>query len=172
LKAMKRPAAAENTLKRLAAWRAICPDIAVRSTFIVGFPGETEDDFEELLDWLKQAQLDRVGCFKYSPVDGASANALPGIVPDEVMEDRYDRFMQVQAKISAAKLEAKIGQTLEVLVDETGGEAVIGRSWADAPEIDGKVYLSCDRPLRTGQIVKARVIQADAYDLNAEVLDS
>ncbi|HWU67757.1 MAG TPA: 30S ribosomal protein S12 methylthiotransferase RimO [Stenotrophobium sp.] len=171
LKAMKRPAAAENTLRRLAAWRSICPDITVRSTFIVGFPGETEDDFEELLGWLQEARLDRVGCFKYSPVDGASANALPGVVPDDVMQDRYDRFMRVQAAISAAKLKAKIGKTLEVLVDETGGEAVTGRSWADAPEIDGKVYLSCDRPLRTGQIVKARVIQADAYDLNAEVLE-
>jgi ribosomal protein S12 methylthiotransferase len=172
LKAMKRPAAAENTLKRLAAWRNICPDITVRSTFIVGFPGETEDDFEELLGWLKEAQLDRVGCFKYSPVEGATANALPGVVPDEVMEDRYSRFMKVQAKISKAKLKAKIGKTIEVMVDETGGEAVIGRSWADAPEIDGKVYLSCDRPLRAGQIVKAKVIQSDAYDLNAEVLDS
>jgi ribosomal protein S12 methylthiotransferase len=171
LKAMKRPAAAENTLKRLAAWRDICPDLTVRSTFIVGFPGETEDDFQELLGWLKEAKLDRVGCFKYSPVDGATANALPGVVPDEVMEDRYDRFMQVQAKISTAKLKAKVGKTVEVLVDETGGEAVLGRSWADAPEIDGKVYLSCDRPLKVGQIVKARVIQADAYDLNAEVLD-
>ena len=172
LKAMKRPAAAENTLKRLTAWRKICPDITVRSTFIVGFPGETEDDFEELLGWLNEAKLDRVGCFKYSPVEGATANALPGVVPDEVMEDRYDRFMKVQAKISTAKLKAKIGKTIEVMVDETGGEAVIGRSWADAPEIDGKVYLSCDHALRAGQIVKAKVIQADAYDLNAEVLDS
>ncbi|TXH03042.1 MAG: 30S ribosomal protein S12 methylthiotransferase RimO [Nevskiaceae bacterium] len=171
LKAMKRPAAAENTLKRLAAWRAICPDITVRSTFIVGFPGETEADFEELLGWLQEAKLDRVGCFQYSPVEGATANDLPGAVPDEIKQDRYDRFMQVQAKISTAKLKAKIGQTIDVLVDETGGEAVIGRSWADAPEIDGKVYLSCDRPLKVGQIVKAEVIQADAYDLNAEVLD-
>jgi len=171
LKAMKRPAAAENTLKRLEAWRKICPDITIRSTFIVGFPGETEKDFEELLAWLKEAKLDRVGCFKYSPVEGATANALDGIVPDDVMEDRYDRFMKVQAKISKAKLKAKIGKTIEVMVDEVGGEAVLGRSWADAPEIDGKVYLSCDFPLKPGQIVRGKVIQADAYDLNVAVIE-
>ncbi|MGH8539360.1 MAG: 30S ribosomal protein S12 methylthiotransferase RimO [Stenotrophobium sp.] len=175
LKAMKRPASSEDTLKRLAAWRAICPDLTVRSTFIVGFPGETEDDFAELLDWLQAAQIDRAGCFKYSPVEGATANALPDSVPEAVKEERYHRFMQVQADISAAKLQNKIGKTIEVLVDETGGEAdtpfILGRSWADAPEIDGKVYLSCDRPLRTGQIVQAHVMQADAYDLNAEVLN-
>lgn len=171
LKAMKRPAAAENTLKRLAAWRKICPDITIRSTFIVGFPGETEEDFEELLNWLVEAQLDRVGCFKYSPVDGATANKLDGVVPDEVMEDRYNRFMELQARISADKLEDKIGKVIEVMVDEIGGEAVLGRSWADAPEIDGKVYLSCDRPLKPGQIVRGRIIQADAYDLNVEVFE-
>ena len=171
LKLMKRPAAAEDTLERLVAWRKICPEITVRSTFIVGFPGETETDFRELLDWLQEAQLDRVGCFKYSPVEGASANILPDPVPEEIKQERYDRFMQVQQKISRRKLAAKIGKTIEVLVDETGGEAVLGRSAADAPEIDGKVYLSCDRPLRAGQRVMARVIQSDDYDLNAEVLE-
>jgi ribosomal protein S12 methylthiotransferase len=170
LKNMKRPAAAEDTLERLAAWRRVCPQLTVRSTFIVGFPGETEAEFQELLDWLREAQLDRVGCFQYSPVEGARANALPGAVAEEVKQDRYDRFMRVQQAISRRKLRARIGQTLEVLVDELTGEAVIGRSHADAPEIDGKVYLSCDRPLRPGQIVRARVIQSDDYDLNAEVL--
>jgi ribosomal protein S12 methylthiotransferase len=170
LRNMKRPAAAENTLERLAAWRKICPDLTVRSTFIVGFPGETEAEFQELLDWLQAAQLDRVGCFKYSPVEGARANALPNPVPEEIQQDRYDRFMRTQQAISAKKLKARIGQTLEVLVDEITDEGVIGRSHADAPEIDGKVYLSCDRPLRPGQIVRARVIQSDDYDLNAEVL--
>ena len=172
LKLMKRPAAAEDTLERLSAWRSICPDLTVRSTFIVGFPGETEADFQQLLSWLQEAQLDRVGCFKYSPVKGATANALPDSVPEDVKQDRYDRFMQVQQKISRNKLKTKIGKTIEVLVDEVGGEAVLGRSSADAPEIDGKVYLSCDRPLRPGQRVMARVIQADDYDLNAEVLDA
>ncbi|HEX4896346.1 MAG TPA: 30S ribosomal protein S12 methylthiotransferase RimO, partial [Solimonas sp.] len=172
LKAMKRPAAAENTLARLKAWRAICPELTVRSTFIVGFPGETEGQFQELLDWLQEAQLDRVGCFQYSPVEGATANALANPVPDEVKAERYERFMQVQEKISKAKLKRKVGRTIEVLVDEQSEDGVmVGRSWADAPEIDGKVYLSCDRPLRPGQIVRAEVIQASAHDLNAEVLE-
>jgi ribosomal protein S12 methylthiotransferase len=171
LKAMKRPAAAEDTLERLRTWRSICPDLTVRSTFIVGFPGETDADFEELLAWLKEAQLDRVGCFEYSPVEGASANALPGAVPDEVKAERHARFMQVQEKISRAKLKRKIGKTIDVLVDGTDEEGLlVGRSKADAPEIDGKVYLSCDRPLRAGQVVQARVLQASEHDLNAEVL--
>jgi len=172
LKAMKRPAAAEDTLERLAAWRRICPDLTVRSTFIVGFPGETEKDFEELLSWLKEAQLDRVGCFEYSPVEGATANALPGAVPDEVKRERHARFMELQQKISRAKLREKIGDDIEVLVDGLDEESgvMVGRSKADAPEIDGKVYLSTDQPLRAGQIVTARVIQASEYDLNAEVL--
>jgi len=171
LKAMKRPAAAENTLRRLETWRSICPELTVRSTFIVGFPGETEAEFEELLAWLKEAQLDRVGCFEYSPVEGASANDLPGTVPDAVKAERHARFMQVQQKISKAKLKKKIGKTIEVLVDGVDEDSgvLVGRSAADAPEIDGKVYLSTDRPLRAGQIVKARVIQASEYDLNAEV---
>ncbi|AXQ27640.1 30S ribosomal protein S12 methylthiotransferase RimO [Solimonas sp. K1W22B-7] len=172
LKAMKRPAAAEDTLERLAAWRKICPDLTVRSTFIVGFPGETDKDFEELLSWLKEAQLDRVGCFEYSPVEGATANALPGAVPDEVKHERHARFMQLQQKISKAKLKEKIGEEIEVLVDGLDEESgvMVGRSKADAPEIDGKVYLSTDQPLRAGQIVTARVIQASEYDLNAEVV--
>ena len=171
LKRMKRPAAAENTLKRLAAWRAIRPDITVRSTFIVGFPGETEAEFQELLDWLDEAQLDRVGAFAYSAVEGATANALAAPVPEEVKHERLARFMEKQARISAAKLLEKIDSTIEVMVDEFTDEAVIGRGWADAPEIDGKVYLSCDRPLKIGQKVKAVVVDANAHDLHAEVVD-
>jgi ribosomal protein S12 methylthiotransferase len=171
LKRMKRPAAAENTLKRLAAWRAICPEITVRSTFIVGFPGETEAEFQTLLDWLDEAQLDRVGAFAYSPVEGATANALADPVPEEVKEERLARFMEKQARISAAKLLEKIDSTIEVMVDELTDEGVIGRGWADAPEIDGKVYLSCDRPLKPGQKVRAVVIDANAHDLHAEVID-
>ncbi|MGH8443931.1 MAG: 30S ribosomal protein S12 methylthiotransferase RimO [Solimonas sp.] len=173
LKAMKRPAAAEDTLQRIHAWRKIVPDLTIRSTFIVGFPGETERDFELLLDWLDEAQLDRVGCFQYSPVDGATANALPGQVPDEVKEERYHRFMQKQAAISAARLQQKIGQTIEVLVDEIHEDASsVGRSWADAPEIDGKVYikgLGAGGKLKAmpGQRIKVKVVDADDYDLFA-----
>jgi ribosomal protein S12 methylthiotransferase len=171
LKRMKRPAAAENSLKRIAAWRAICPDITIRSTFIVGFPGETDAEFDELLAWQKEAKIDRAGCFAYSPVEGATANQLANPVDAAVAEDRRKRFMQAQARISKAKLKKKIGQTLDVLVDEIDVDGItIGRSWADAPEIDGRVYLSADRPLKPGQIVKALVVQADAHDLNAEVI--
>jgi ribosomal protein S12 methylthiotransferase len=165
LKAMKRPAAAEDTLRRLAAWRAICPDITVRSTFIVGFPGETEKDFELLLDWLDDAQLDRVGCFKYSPVEGASANALPGAVDEEVKEERLARFMARQAKISAKKLKTKVGKTLEVLIDEVAADGAIGRSTADAPEIDGRVYITGGLKPLPGQRVKVKIKRADAHDL-------
>ena len=172
LKRMKRPAFAEDTLERIAAWRKVCPDITIRSTFIAGFPGETEAEFQELLDWQQAAQLDRVGCFAYSPVEGARANALADPVPEEIKQDRLKRFMKAQARISKKKLKAKIGQTIEVMVDEIGEDHVVtGRSWADAPEIDGKVYLSCIDPLKPGQIVKAKVIGADEHDLNAEVLD-
>jgi ribosomal protein S12 methylthiotransferase len=167
LKAMKRPAAAEDTLERLAAWRKICPDLTVRSTFIVGFPGESEADFQLLLDWLDEAQLDRVGCFKYSPVEGASANALPDPVPDEVKEDRYHRFMQKQARISLRKQKAKVGREIEVLVDEVDGDTAHARSWADAPEIDGKVLIERGGKLRPGQRLKVRVTRADTYDLYA-----
>ncbi len=166
LKAMKRPAAAENTLERIRSWRRSCPDLSIRSSFIVGFPGETEADFQLLLDWLDEAQLDRVGCFQYSAVDGASANALAGAVPDEVKEERYHRFMQKQALISAARLQQKIGRTIEVLVDEINEDAAsVGRSWADAPEIDGKVYIQGKLKPLPGQRVKVRVVDADDYDL-------
>jgi ribosomal protein S12 methylthiotransferase len=172
LKRMKRPAFAEDTLERIAAWRRICPSLTLRSTFIVGFPGETEAEFQELLDWQQAAQLDRVGCFMYSPVEGARANELADPVPAEVAQDRLARFMKAQAKISRKRLKAKVGTTIEVMVDEIGEDHVVtGRSWADAPEIDGKVYLSCIDPLKPGQIVRAEVIGADDHDLNAEVID-
>ena len=172
LKLMKRPAAAENTLARIKTWREICPDITLRSTFIVGFPGETEADFEQLLDFLHEAQLDRVGCFQYSPVTGATANTLPDPVPEAVKQERFERFMQTQAEISAAKLEAKIGQTIDVLIDEIDQEGAIGRSFADAPEIDGQVYLDGELDLQPGQIVTARVLDASDYDLWAERIES
>ena len=165
LKAMKRPAHAENTLERIRRWREICPDITLRSTFIVGFPGETDDDFEMLLDWLEEAQLDRVGCFTYSPVDGAPANALPDHVDEEVARERQERFMNVQARISAAKLQRKIGQTLEGMVDEVGEDGVVARSQADAPEIDGLVYLPDDAPVKPGQRLRVTVEDADDHDL-------
>src|SRR3546814_10631039 len=168
---MKRPAASEDTLKRIRAWRSICPDLSIRSTFIVGFPGETEQDFQLLLDWLDEAQLDRVGCFQYSPVDGATANALADHVPAEVMEDRYHRFMEKQQAISAAKLQRKVGQTIEVLVDEINEDAAsVGRSWADAPEIDGKVYIQGKLKPLPGQRIKAKVVDADEYDLFAKLI--
>ncbi len=167
LKRMKRPAAAENTLQRLAAWRKIAPDISVRSTFIVGFPGETEAEFRMLLDWLDEAQLDRVGAFKYSPVEGATANALAGAVPEALQEERLARFMQKQAGISAAKLQAKIGRAIEVLVDESTADGGIARSWADAPEIDGSVIISSGKPLRSGQRLQVRITGADTHDLRA-----
>ena len=170
LKLMKRPAAAQDTLERLAAWRAICPDIAVRSTFIVGFPGETEEDFQILLDWLDEARLDRVGCFKYSAVEGATANRLPGSVPDEVKEERLARFMARQAKISAKKLKARVGKTLEVLIDEVTPEGAVGRSWADAPEIDGRVFVSGLLKPLPGQKVQVKISRADTHDLHGKMV--
>jgi ribosomal protein S12 methylthiotransferase len=167
LKAMKRPAAAENTLERIQAWRSICPDITLRSTFIVGFPGETDDDFEELLDFLEEAQLDRVGCFKYSAVEGAAANALPGAVPEEVKQERWERFMALQQDISAERLQQKIGRELDVLIDAIDGDRAIGRSKADAPEIDGVVYVSDPEGLEVGDIVTVTIMDADDYDLYA-----
>ena len=157
LKAMKRPAHAENTLERIRKWREICPDITLRSTFIVGFPGETEADFQILLDWLEQAQLDRVGCFKYSAVEGATANQLEGAVPEEIKQQRYERFMAVQARISAARLQAKIGSILDVIIDEVDEEGAIGRTAADAPEIDGLVFLNGETELVPGDRVTARI---------------
>jgi ribosomal protein S12 methylthiotransferase len=165
LQRMKRPAAAEKSLDRIQSWRATCPDITLRSTFIVGFPGETNEDFEILLDFMREAQLDRVGCFQYSPVAGAKANDLPDHVPDELKQERWDRFMALQQEISTAKLQAKIGKTIEILIDETTPEGAIGRSTADAPEIDGKVYLNEVTDLNPGDFVEAEVLAADEYDL-------
>ena len=170
LKAMKRPASSENNLARIKAWRDICPDITVRSTFIAGFPGETEDDFQMLLDFLEEAQLDRVGCFTYSAVDGASANALPDQVPEEVKQERLSRFMEVQERISAAKLQSKIGTMQTVLVDEIvedeeGNIEAIGRTKADAPEIDGVVYLADAEGLTPGDFVEVQIYDADGHDL-------
>lgn len=170
LKAMKRPAATENTLKRIQRWREICPEITLRSTFIVGFPGETDDDFEQLLAFLDEAQLDRVGCFQYSPVEGAKANALSNPVPDAVKQERWDRFMQKQAQISAARLQQKIGYTIDVLIDEVGSAGAIGRSSADAPEIDGCVYLDGETQHKPGDRIKAKIQRASEYDLWAESL--
>ena len=167
LKAMRRPAHVENTLERIHAWRGICPDLAIRSTFIVGFPGETEADFEALLEFLGQAQLDRVGCFAYSPVTGAAANALPGAVPDSVKRERLARFMERQAAISARRLHDKIGRIIEVLVDEVGDEGVIARSHADAPEIDGVVHLSDAEGVAVGDLLLVEVEDADEHDLYA-----
>lgn len=170
LKAMKRPASSENTLLRIASWREVCPDITLRSTFIVGFPGETEDEFSELLDFLETAQLDRVGCFKYSPVEGAKANDLASPVPEEIKEERYHRFMQLQADISRNKLENKIGSTQTVLVDEITEDQIIARSKSDAPEIDGLVYLPPTPGITVGSFVEVSITDSDDYDLYAEVL--
>jgi ribosomal protein S12 methylthiotransferase len=169
LKLMKRPANAENNLERIRAWREICPDITIRSTFIAGFPGETEAEFEELLQFLEEAQLDRVGCFAYSPVDGAAANALPDPVPQEVREERRARFMTIQEKISACRLQQKIGRTLAVLIDESGARGAVGRSSADAPEIDGVVHIKKAKGLNPGDFVQVRVTRSDAHDLYGEI---
>ncbi|CDZ77375.1 Ribosomal protein S12 methylthiotransferase RimO [Legionella massiliensis] len=168
LKAMKRPASSENTLARIKQWREICPDITLRSTFIVGFPGETEEEFEELLDFLQEARLDRVGCFQYSPVEGAKANELADPIPDEVKEDRYHRFMQIQAEISREKLEDKIGSKQMVLIDEINDEQIIARSKSDAPEIDGLVFLPLDESVKVGDLVEVMITDSDDYDLYAE----
>jgi ribosomal protein S12 methylthiotransferase len=166
LKAMRRPGHQEKTLERIKAWRTICPDLTIRSTFIVGFPGETDDDFDFLLDWLGEAKLDRVGAFKYEPVDGAVANDLgfPQIAQD-VKETRWRRFMERQQTISAKRLAAKVGTRLEVLIDEGGQRTAKGRSKGDAPQIDGAVHVSSRRPLRSGDIVSVKIERADAYDL-------
>ncbi|WP_373188332.1 30S ribosomal protein S12 methylthiotransferase RimO [Halopseudomonas sp.] len=169
LKAMKRPAFEDKTLARIKKWREICPELTIRSTFIVGFPGETEEDFQYLLDWLTEAQLDRVGCFKYSDVEGAAANELPGAVPEEVKEERWERFMAHQQVISAERLQQKIGKTIQVLIDEVDEEGPIGRSMADAPEIDGNVYINTEETLQPGDIVSVVVFDADEYDLWAEL---
>ncbi len=169
LKLMKRPANAEDTLERIRSWRAICPDITIRSTFIAGFPGETEAEFEELLAFLDEAQLDRVGCFAYSPVEGAKANDLPDPVPDEVRQERQARFMQKQAKISKARLKAKVGRTLRVLVDEADRRGAVGRSAADAPEIDGVVRIRDGASLKPGDFADVVIEKSDAHDLTGRL---
>ena len=170
LKAMKRPAFEDKTLARIKKWREICPELTIRSTFIVGFPGETEEDFQYLLDWLTEAQLDRVGCFKYSPVEGAPANDL-GLEPiaEDVQQERWERFMAHQQAISTARLQQKIGKTIQVIIDEVDEEGPIGRSVADAPEIDGNVYLDTDEALQPGDLVNVVVTDADEYDLWAQL---
>jgi ribosomal protein S12 methylthiotransferase len=173
LKAMKRPANQERVLDRLASWRKICPDIAIRSTFIVGFPGETEADFNYLLDWMKEAKLERVGCFKYEPVSGAKANDL-GLpqVPDEVKAERYHRFMEAQQVISAEIFQSKVGREIDVLVDsiDLENEEAVARSPWDAPEIDGNVFLPGETNLKPGDMVRARIVEAEEYDLVGELI--
>jgi len=166
LKLMKRPAAAENALTRIRKWREICPDITLRSTFIVGFPGETDDDFEQLLDFINEAQLDRVGCFQYSPVNGARANDLPDPVAPEIMAEREQAFMQLQAEISYNRLQAKIGSVQQVLVDAVDANGAIARSFADAPEIDGQVYILDGQHLKAGDRIDVKITEADEYDLS------
>ncbi len=174
LKLMKRPAHSENTLERLKLWREKCPELVIRSTFVVGFPGETEEDFQILLEWLKEAQLDRVGCFTYSPVEGATANDLPDHVPEDIKQQRYERFMEVQQAISAAKLQKRIGQTMTVLVDDLDEEfpVAIARSYADAPEIDGNVFVEdIDKSvIKSGDLLEVEITDADEYDLYAKLI--
>jgi len=165
LKTMKRPASGEKNIERIAAWRAICPDITIRSTFIAGFPGETEAEFEYLLDFLREAQLDRVGCFAYSPVEGATANDLPGALPEEVRAERQARFMEVQEEISTARLQRKVGQTVQVLIDEINEDGAVARSNADAPEIDGLVYFEPNKKHKVGEFAQVKITGADAHDL-------
>ena len=171
LKLMKRPASSENNLERIKAWRAICPDITIRSTFITGFPGETEAEFEELLSFLEEVQLDRVGAFAYSPVDGAAANALPGALPEEVREERRQRLMEFQEDISTRRLEAKIDRTLQVLVDEVDEEGAVARSQGDAPDIDGLVYITDGQGLEVGEFANVTVTDCDVHDLYARLSD-
>lgn len=167
LKAMKRPGKIDRTLERIKQWREICPDLTLRSTFIVGFPGETEEDFQMLLDFLKEAQLDRVGCFKFSPVEGAPATEMADQVPEDIKEERFHRFMQLQQEISAERLKQKIGQTLDVIVDEIDDEGIIGRTKADAPEVDGLVYIEnlSGSPVKVGEFIKVTITHSDEYDL-------
>jgi ribosomal protein S12 methylthiotransferase len=166
LKRMRRPASQEKTLDRIRKWREICPDLTLRSTFIVGFPGETDADFDFLLEWLDEASLDRVGCFRYEPVRGAASNDIALPVPDDVREERWHRFMAAQQKISARRLKRKVGTRQQVIIDEVGPSVAKGRSMADAPEIDGAVYIASRRPLRVGEITTVRIERADDYDLH------
>jgi ribosomal protein S12 methylthiotransferase len=171
LKLMKRPAAAENNLTRIKAWRAVCPDIILRSTFIVGFPGETEAEFQELLDFLTEAQLDRVGCFAYSPVKGAVANDLPDSVPEKIKQERLARFMAHQAEISAARLQLRVGRIEQVIIDEVVAEGAVARSKADAPEIDGQVYIDGATHLKVGDLANVEIEEVDDYDMWGRLLD-
>lgn len=171
LKLMKRPGTVERTLERIQKWREICPEITLRSTFIVGFPGETEEEFQMLLDFIDKAELDRVGCFKYSPVEGAKANELPDPVPEDVQEERFQRFMELQQQVSVRKLARKVGKEMTVLIDEVDEEGATGRSFADAPEIDGLVYLNGETGLKPGDMVKVRIDEADEYDLWASLVN-
>jgi ribosomal protein S12 methylthiotransferase len=168
LKAMRRPAAQEKTAERIRRWREVCPDLAIRSTFIVGFPGETEEDFAFLLDWLKEAGISRAGCFKYEAVEGAKANTIDGAVPEDVKEERWHRFMAVQKDVSSAQLEKKVGQVIDVLVDEVDEDGAIARSKWDAPEIDGNVFLNGERDVKVGDLVRVKVVEAGDYDFWAE----
>jgi len=170
LKRMRRPAAQEKTLARIKRWRDTCPDLTLRSTFIVGFPGESDDDFAQLIDWLGEAQLDRVGCFRYEPVKGAVANDLAAPVPDAVKEERWHRFMQCQQAISAKRLKRKVGTRQPILIDAVGPAGAKGRSRGDAPEIDGAVHVRAKRPLRVGEIATVKIERADAYDLHGTVV--
>ncbi|MBL0572750.1 30S ribosomal protein S12 methylthiotransferase RimO [Aeromonas hydrophila] len=170
LKLMKRPGTVERTLERILKWREICPEITLRSTFIVGFPGETEEEFQMLLDFIDKAELDRVGCFKYSPVEGAKANELPDPVPEDIQEERFQRFMELQQQVSVRKLARKVGKEMTVLIDEVDEEGATGRSFADAPEIDGLVYLNGETGLKPGDLVKVRIDEADEYDLWASLI--
>jgi len=170
LKLMKRPASGENNLERVRAWRAICPEITIRSTFIAGFPGETEEEFQELLDFLGEAELDRVGCFAYSPVDGAKANDLPGALPDELREERRARLMTLQEKISAQRLKRKVGKTIDVLVDKVDRDGAVARSSADAPDIDGVVHIEGAGKLAAGDRARVEVLSSDAHDLRARLV--
>ncbi len=170
LKLMKRPGTVERTLERIQKWRELCPQITLRSTFIVGFPGETEEDFQMLLDFIDKAELDRVGCFKYSPVEGALANELPDPVPEEIQEERFQRFMELQQQVSIRKLARKVGQEMTVIIDEVDEEGATGRSFADAPEIDGLVYLNGETGLKPGDMVKVRIDESDEYDLWASLI--
>ncbi len=169
LKAMKRPGSQEKVLERIQSWREICPELVIRSTFIVGFPGETEEDFQMLLDFLTEAQLDRVGCFMYSPVDGAVANELPDQVDEQTKQSRFGRFMLHQQGISTNRLSLRVGQTMQVLLEEPYEDGWTGRSYADAPDIDGVVFIHTDKPLQTGQFVQATITGSDEYDLFAEL---
>jgi ribosomal protein S12 methylthiotransferase len=172
LRRMRRPAHAENTLERIHAWRKAVPDLTLRSTFIVGFPGETEAEFEELLQWLDEAGLDRVGCFKYSPVEGAAANDIPGAVAPEVMDERYERFMEKAASISAKRLAQKVGGEMTVIVDHVEGNRAVARGPGDAPEIDGVVNLRKAGGLKQGDFARVRITAAGTYDLEAEVVQA